>query len=510
MVITMDLHKTGVRLHETVRKGRAQAMADGEVIVPDTKPDILKILQVDAEAVITDKNIENGRLVISGMVGYKVLYVPETEGHKIKSIAATMDFRQTVDAGDAPDDCEIFADASVGRVEFNTVNSRKMRLRAIIDIDYEIYKAAEHEICTGVGDDGVETMTRSMKLEDVINVSGHEFTVKERLEIPSGQSRIAEILKADARISDTEYKTVTGKIIIKGCVEVCVLYTDDDGEILFTESELPFTEVLDASGVGEDTVCDIDYRIINVMCEAEPDRDGDMRVVAMDIDIHADVCGTDIKELEVLTDCFVPYKKTECRKERIDLLQTVCRPTAQNTIREILDFPGDAPKVSGVYNVITDAVVTRSELRGNRLLCEGRLEAYILYLTDTADNPVYSIKKDIPFSYMIDCPEADGTENIELKSEVNHVSYNLNSSGALELRCLLDIECKLTKLQKLYNICGIETNDKTGRRGIVIYFTAEGDSLWEIAKRYAVPMGKIAKYNQIDTVEPGTKLFIPA
>ncbi|MCH5211651.1 MAG: DUF3794 domain-containing protein [Oscillospiraceae bacterium] len=508
----MELKKETVRLCSTIIKGTTQAMAEGDVNVPDIKPDILKILQVDADAYITDKYIENGRLVISGRAEYKVLYVPDKENERIKSILTSMEFRQTVDANGASPDATVIADASVERVEFSAVNSRKLRLRAIIHLDYEVCRTEDHDICTGVEENTAECSMAVMTFENVSDISEHTFTLKETLEVPSGQSSIGEILKTDVKISDTEHKTVTGKIIVKGNVGICILYTDDDNEIKFIEAEVPFTEVLDAENVREDTICDIDYNVVGVMTEAEKDSDGDMRIAAIDIDISASVRGSEPVELETLEDCFIPYSGTECKKETIMLNNIVERPISQNTIREIIDFPSNAPEVGGIYNVMTNSVITKSELQHSRLICEGRIEAYVLYLTNNAENPVYSIKKDIPFSYMIECENAGGEGDIELKAEVKHVSYNLNSSGELELRCLLAIDGKLTEKVEFQNITDIESADREAKHGIVICFAREGDSLWDIAKRYAIPQDKIVKYNSIEEnkITKGTKLFIPA
>ena len=113
---------------------------------------------------------------------------------------------------------------------------------------------------------------------------------------------------------------------------------------------------------------------------------------------------------------------------------------------------------------------------------------------------------------MIECDEAKGDETVELKAEVKHVSYNLNSSGELELRCLLSLDGRLTRQNELMNITGIEEKERPSRHGIVIYFAKDGDSVWNVAKRYAVPQDKIIKYNNLenDSVAKGAKLFIPA
>lgn len=505
----MELKKDTISLCDTIADGSIQAMADGDVIVPDIKPDILKLLQVDADACVTDKYFENGRLIINGRVDYKVLYIPDREKEKLQSITTSMDFRQVVDCG-ADMGARVIVMPSVERVEFNAVNSRKLRLRAIVKLDYEVCRISETEVCVGIDAEDAECALRRVSFENTVDISEHDFTIKEVLEVPSGQSSIAEIMKTDVRISDTEYKTVTGKVIVKGNVGVCILYTDDEGEIKYIESESPFTEVFDADGVGDDTICDIDYNVIGTMCDIQADNDGDMRVAELDIDVSAAVRGVEPEVRELMSDCYIPYRNTVCRTEKLRLTETVERPTVQNTLREVVDFPGNIPGVRGVYNVMTNAVITKAEQQRNKIICEGRIETYILYLTDSNENPVYSLKKDIPFSYMLDCESSDVKHEINIKAEVKHISYNLNSAGSVELRCLLSIDGKLQRSVDVDNIVSVETAEKTKPSGIVVYFCKDGDMLWDIAKKYAVPQERIRRYNDIegDRIEKGVKLFI--
>ena len=135
----MELIKNTINTYDTTAKGTAQVMTEGDVIVPDIKPDILKLLQVDSDAIITDKYTENGKLIILGRVNYKILYVPDRENVKIESMNTSMDFKQTIDTKNPNSDVTVLANPIVERVEFNTVNSRKLHLRAIVHIDYEAY-----------------------------------------------------------------------------------------------------------------------------------------------------------------------------------------------------------------------------------------------------------------------------------------------------------------------------------------------------------------------------------
>lgn len=507
----MELIKDKINTCKTLTKGTTQAMADGDVIVPDTKPDILKLLQVDSDACITDKYIENDRLVLCGRVNYKVLYIPDGENEKIKCIHTSMEYRQVVDARNAEGNIKILAKPTVEKVEFNTVNSRKLRLRAIIHIDYEVCSVNDTELTCGVEDETIEKQLAVVYFENTVNVSEHDFTVKEKLEIPAGESSVKEVLKSDIKICDTEYKPVTGKVIIKGMVDICVLYINDEDEIRFIEAECPFTEVLDAEGVTEASVCDIDYSVVEAQCIAEPDIDGDLRELNLDIDICTALKATENVETQILKDCFVPYSKTECIKNDIRMQTTVERPSLQNTLRDTIEIPQNAPSIKSVYNIMTNAVITKSEQQRNKIICEGKVEAYILYLTNTPESPVHSLKKEIPFSYMIESKNETEDKKCEMKCSVKHASYNLNSGGEIEVRCLLSIECMLIDELTIGNITEIKTEQSGNRQGIVIYFARSGESLWDIAKLYGMPRRKLAEYNDItdDVITDERKLFIP-
>ena len=507
----MELIKNTINTYDTTAKGTAQVMTEGDVIVPDIKPDILKLLQVDSDAIITDKYTENGKLIILGRVNYKILYVPDRENVKIESMNTSMDFKQTIDTKNPNADVTVLANPIVERVEFNTVNSRKLHLRAIVHIDYEAYTIIVRELSVDTDDENAEKKIDKISFENIVNISEHEFTVKERLQIPSGENSISEILKTDVKIYDTECKSVTGKVITKGELGICILYIDSDGEIKFTECECPFTEVFDTDDVTDSCVCDIDYILLNVQSIAEPDIDGDLREISLDIDINASFKATNNIDNDILLDCFVPKMTSECSSEKIFLKSTVERPSVQNTIREMIELPDNIPSISEIYNVMTNAVITKSELNKDKIICEGKIEAYILYLTDSGENPIYSFKKDIPFSYMIECNNDTSEMVCGIKADIKHSSYNLNSKGELELRCLLSIECVLTKSYEINNITDVIVSENNNKHGILICFASKGESVWDISKRYGVVCENLTKLNNLecDTLEENCKLFIP-
>lgn len=508
----MELIKETVKLAQSVYKGETQVMSDGDITVPDIKPDILKLLQVDAVSCITETEVYDGRLDICGKVYITILYIPDRDGEKIRSVDEVFEFSHKVENRNICAGMEADVISNVIRVEFSAVNSRRVRIKAIIGLDYEILGINEIEIPSGMPEEA-QIKTETVKLRNSVEFSTHEFNVREKIEIPGGQPAINEILKTDVRISDTDYKTVSGKIVIKGVVGVCALYTDDNLDIKFTEAELPFTEVFDAPEVSDDTICDIEYSVCFIQSNVEEDSDGERTVIGFDILIKARIKGEEEVEIEMITDCYIPREKTVIKAAAVETEEYSATPSVQNTIREVIEFPDGMPPVSGIYNVITRASVTKAQIQGGKLQCEGKTEAYILYISESNDNPVYSLKKELPFSYMLECEGAPEDAEPRIQAEIRHTSYNLNAAGEAELRCILSLSANIINKRKINVIESVETDDsKEIKNGIVIYFVQNGDTLWNIAKHYGVPYEEILEFNKLEDegkIYPGQRLFIP-
>ena len=92
----MELIKENIKVNDVVINASTQKTIDGDIIVPDSKPDILKILQVDEVSCITEKEVCEGRLSIKGRVDLKILYIPDSETECIKSILTSLDFEEDI------------------------------------------------------------------------------------------------------------------------------------------------------------------------------------------------------------------------------------------------------------------------------------------------------------------------------------------------------------------------------------------------------------------------------
>lgn len=508
----MELIKENIKVNDVVVNSTLQKTVDGDIIVPDSKPDILKILQVDAASCITEKEVNEGSISVKGRVDLKILYIPDSETECIKSILTSFDFEENISNKKIEATDFAVVSSSVERVEFSLTNSRKLKIKSIVEIDYEIIRTVDIEPAVDCEGE-LEIKRQSVVLRNSIGVGEFSFRVRDRIIVPSGKSSVGEVLKADYVMRDVDYTVINGRIMAKGSVGVCILYTDNDGKIEFFEGELPFAEVWDMEGLTEDAECEIEYGLEEGEMLIEEDTDGDLREALVTVTVTAQLKAAQSVEVDMIEDCYVPYKKTAVSSQRVSFEEVTARPSVQNTIREIVEISSTAPPVNNVYNVVTKPYITKVGFERNKLICEGKLEACILYVSDSSENPVYSIKKSIPFSYSMDC-EADGDGLVpKLKAEVKHTGYNLNAAGEVEIRCILAVSANVTRQLEFGMITSVdyEENSSRSESKIVIYFVQNGDDLWSVAKRYGVPYQTIREFNEMsdDNIKTGMRLMIP-
>lgn len=510
----MELIKETVSVEDIVCAEQTQLMVDGDIIVPDVKPDILKILQVDAETVVTEKEIADGRLAIAGIVNLKILYIPDKKNECVKSINTSFDFAHKIERGAIMSGMAASVDADAARVEFRLINSRKLSVKTIVGLEMTVCTSKELELVTGIAEENTQLMKVPLKLAaDAANCE-RELVLKDSVEIPAGKVSIGEILKIDTKISDKDMKAVTGKAVVKGVVNTTILYIGDNSEIEFAEMDIPFTEVFDVPNLSESSECEIDYEIRDLYFETAEDNDGDVRVVNLEFVIGAKIKATDHVEIEIVDDCYMPGMETQLERENVSIDEVVCRQASQNTIREIVSLSDNVPEIAEVYHVVTKANVTNTAVENGKILVEGNIDAYILYLCESPESPVYSYRKEIPFSYSLDGAGSKQGMECDVKAEVEHTSYSLNMANEVELRIILTIGAKVIKKRDLALIQDVTVSDmpQGSKKGIIIYFVQNGDRIWDIAKRYRASINDILECNDMsadDKLTAGMQLIIP-
>ncbi len=509
----MEMKKNKIFVNNSAAEVNSSVMTECETIVPDTKPDLLKILQLDADAKVISYDISDGKINMSIEVNYKILYVPES-AKGICSLEATAAAVHTEEINGITADmyCELVPD--VEHIEFNLINSRKLAIKSVIGVQCRVMEKLSLEIPEEISGEDIETRQKNVRaLNRTVN-KNTEIAVDDQLIIAPGKPAIDTMLKNDVSVRNKEIKIIAGKVVAKGEIVVCTLYLPVQSEnVMSVEHTLPFTEILDAEGILEENYNNIDFKITKSEFSPVPDSDGDIRAIDCSVRINVHITSDEIIECSVITDAYSTAGNLVVKSSYFEVEEMTESLETTSTIKENIVPAEGIPPILHVYNVVAKPYVTGVLAEGGKVSVEGIIDTYILYISPKEDSPVYSFKEEVPFSLNIETGKIDTDNIIKVKTETNHISYNLNAAGEIELRIVLKNQITAYKMQGIDVINSIEEKeyDASDTPSIVLYFVQNNDTLWDIAKRYHTKATYIEELNELSggQLKTGQQLLIP-
>ncbi len=512
----IQLRKENVAINETLMRDNRQVLVEGDIIVPDIKSDMAKILQIDASAMIEKIDVFDKYASVSGSVSLNILYVPEGDSMPLCSICTSLPFEtqienQMICIGSV---CNVCADAY--HVEFSMLNSRKLSVKVVLELDTRCSKENNAQIiCDVSSDKPIEKNMHDFVIYNLVDSSQTKLAINETLDFPSGKPSALSVLRADAKICDKDVRLITGKIVVKGSIDLCTLYVSDSGTLEYMQHEIPFTEVLDAPNANENCICDLDIDICKTDFSLRADMDGDMRLLDVELILCTDISVSENTNMSAICDCFCSEQKLVCKTKNFCFDSFVGHGKSQESLRANITLPDGAPELMSVYNIIAKPYISDIGVENDKALVRGMIDCYLLYLSDSSSSPVSTQKAQAEFEIPV---SIDGLrENMDCCAniEIAHLSYNITMSGEIEVRVALNAQASAVCKKEISLVSDVFADMDAPldmRRGIIIYFVRPGDSVWKIAKKYNVAPALIVDINNLenpDILNVGQRLLIP-
>ena len=138
-----------------------------------------------------------------------------------------------------------------------------------------------------------------------------------------------------------------------------------------------------------------------------------------------------------------------------------------------------------------------------------------LYVRADDDRPFGTWQGMVPFSQVIECPGASPAMRCDIGAGLEQLSVSLLGSGEAEVKAALSFRLFLRRPEKIRNITSVEEQSVDPKElenapGIIGCIVREGDTLWDIARRYGATEEGIREANGLKEGEPktGDKLLI--
>lgn len=516
--IQLDIVRKEIIVDRVLSKETTQILCEGDIIVPDIKPDISLILQNDAYVVIEKIEPSIDRLNVIGKVYVSVLYLAKGSESPVHSVTHTYGIDDFINIEGLTKDALVDLKQDISNLEFNIVNDRKISYRGVVDIVvFGTIKDNREAVVQISGLGQSQQQHGTINLVKNVSSKNDRFAIKAGVDVPAGKPNIVEVLNSSFEIRNKNIRSISGKVQITGDLNVTVLYKGDDDQILdFFEIDEPFTSSIEIEEATEDMFADANLKILDKYVQVLQNEDGEDRVFGLEVTMGIEARVGTKQEIEYLQDAYSTTNKLALDTQPISYPRFVARSKNQATIKEILSLPTNLPNILQVFRVKGKANITDTKVTTDKVVVEGSVVVDILYIAKDDDVPLFSHKTNVPYRQVIEATGSELGMDVSADVVVDGIHFNLLSETEVELRLTISFGINVTeqleaKLVKNIEVHDIDQDFIDNQASITVYVATKGDTLWKIAKRYHTSVEELIELNEIsnpDLLIAGQKLII--
>ena len=504
----LELKKHGFDTYEAAAELTLSQEETAETIVPDYCPDIARIIATEGSVCIHSRDLREGRGCVSGTVRVTVLYVPDGEGG-IRTLGFSMPFTAESE-GRALAECAHFTVfTETETLETRILNPRKVFTHCKLVLRMTGYRRMQLAVCSDVEaapELCVEKRQEHQKAILLTHIAEKDFTFSEELRLPSNRSGAAEILHSHITGTVTEGKIVGSKLILKGVFSVSILYRTQENSYGFHCGEMPFSQIMEIDGVSEGAAAQVQLQLTGSDVQIDG-GDPEGRDFSVTLYVHATALLRQEQDLTLLHDLYSTNYDLTYDAEPMAFTAFYDTFSRRQAVREVLEIGVEAESVLAARAACGPVAVSAE---GSGTMLRTFVTVRALYL-DEGGAPLLA-ERTVEVSCPVDLSQE--CRAVVRAACTGEIQSSLTERG-IEVRFSVEFQVEESSQSKKLCIRTVRIDtetarDSAGAPSLVLRYRGEGNSFWELAKRYNTTIGAILRANQLESEAdvPAEKLLL--
>lgn len=462
--------------------------------LPDYLGDVKKIIKYSAEIIPNDKFSGGAEVSFLFSVEYRVMYLDRED--VLTEACFSSEFEHTERVSDG------FIDAyAVGRVENLTIRlqgPRKICAKAGTAVDVYIRENAVIPVCELPSD--AERSSVSVKMHFPRYSESGEREYAERIaSIEDLSCDEVETVKCRAFPVTESVKAIDEGVEIKGYVIGSAILRAR-GDVMRVEKRIPFAEVIPFDAISKDGCAftakvyatDAALSLNNEITDAESAACYLSVVLSYALKCVLK-CDTGY-EYTLVKDAFLPGMKNSASYSDFTYNELIASFNEKRKVS--LEIPRPEEAIREIVECDAELKGLRYEIAGEELTVFG--EVVFSAAASLADGVEFiPVKHSCPFEEKIKIKGGLEGARADLGVTVSDIGVSFDNEK-LYPGATLDISAVLLRSNTVSVISGLSC-EETEKKGncMRVYYPTSGDTLWNIAKRYAVSVFSLMKANTI-------------
>ena len=505
----IDVNKESICINKIVAEKQELVFVEEDMIVPDSKPDILNAINLSGNVCIYKKEVLDGKVKIEGCVNTYIMYLPDSEEDNLRGLNANIDFTQVIQIPESKQGMDLAVCVSIKDLECKVINGRKINVRAGLDVKIKLYSNENIEIIQELKNlEDVQILNQIQSINSLVGTSSARVYVKDSLSIDE-KDEIAEILKAEVNLINSDIKISYNKILSKSEIEIKIMYLTEDNRINTVQGNIPAVGFIDMQNISEENICEINNEINNIIIKP---NSAEEHSIYVEFEIETSCTAYEKREIALIRDLYSTSIDVAFTQKKVSTMSEKVHNSKQFTVTSKTNIP---ELINGnLLDVETKVTINKEQITNSKIMFEGELAVNFIF--NNENNNVNSKTSKISFEFDIENPMHNENINCNTKVSVINKKFDVKPNGDIE--CNIDLEA-ITDLAQNINMNIIDNVEVQENRidsndydSLIIYIVQKGDTLWKIAKKFRSTVDDIARMNgieDVDKLDVGQKLYIP-
>ena len=510
----MECLKREIRTFEKQHIVSDQFYIDDDYNVPDAKRDVGKVILSAGELQIEEKKQVESYLKVSGKLVFKILYVSDEAVPQLSSLDGRIPFDEMIYLEKNPEG-SLVLQALQTDLTVTVIHSRKLNLKTLAEIRLDMERCVQQEITMDT--EGEEPVFKKTKEEEILKVfaTGKDtYRIKEEISLGGTRENISTLLYTDVTEGKADTQLVEDELLIHGELSVFCLYETTEGKTDWISRNVPYEGRIECAGATQEMYHQAYLNLTDENVEVRMDEDGEMRVLGIEATLEVRLVVYEEEKQQILEDLYMLDHICKPVKEEKRLYRLALQNHSKCRLTEELTLPELRENILQICHCKGRIEIERTSEEEEGMRIEGVLHLGFLYVRENDQVPFGVWTGMVPFSYLVK-HSAGGEMEEELEQSLEQISVGLLGNGEIEVKAVLAINSFQKEVIKVENIESaqfepIDMEELEKRPGIVGYIVKEGDTLWNLAKKYNTTVANIKEVNQMEkeAVNKGDKILI--
>lgn len=514
--MAINFEKGLLKVDQLIGEELSQHLIEGELIIPESKPEIARILDVGARIYSTGKEVVQDKVMVEGILSYNLLYTGVGDNRTVVQLEEEMGFTQYVELEGAKPRMTADISFELEHIDYDIQDARRVNVKTVLNIGCRVQHLLQLEVLEAFEEEGrIQALREPLRLVSTGGDGSGQTIIREEVEVPDDMPSVVEVLRKDIKVKIQEKKVTDNRVTAYGEIYLNLLYQSQEAEdpIQTLQYEIPFSHFVEIPGAYQGLTCSAKVEVQDIEISLRQDVVGDVRFLSIEMILFMEGRVYESHEQDVIVDAYSPGSALDLTKEKLLLTHSLGEKQAQTIIKENIELIEDMAPIDRILYTEVNPLVTDYQIGDNEIIVDGVLTGLVLYKPEDDLLFISSINLDIPFSQTIEIEGAKEDMDCTCQASIQYLSHTLVSPNEFELKVTMLLKGEaIQSIEKEVLLAVEEKEEQPGDdSGLYIYFVQPGDTLWSVAKRYNTTIDSILKYNHVenqDALEEGSKLMI--